>query len=206
MKIDRRKYYTGDKYGYMIFNITRCYNDMNMAERLVNSLDDGKYDSKSTKITYSLYIFKLYLSHLKEALKLLHKIYKSKDYLKYFCDEDVLKLMLDIIDEIEFKESSLNKKYLDIRHDVYHYDKINEDSINSYIKANKELIGNGLNIVTIEFNNGEYDYELASDVLTLTKYFNCNEIPKEITVLYDKVFKILKLILTNIYKIKQNEG
>ena len=46
--------------------------------------------------------------------------------------------------------------------------------------------------------NGYYNSELASDVLTLTKYFNCNEIPKEITILYDKVVKIIKLILTNV--------
>lgn len=198
MKINRCKYYKDDKYGNMLFNFTRCYNDMIMAKKLVNSVDESKFDNDSIKISYTLYISKLYFGHLKESLKLLEFICKKNDFKNYFCTSEIIKLLDDISNEIKFKDGSLNKKYLDIRHDAFHYNITDTQDINSFKCANQQLFDNGFEDVTIELKNGLYDYELASDVLTLTKYFNCNEIPKEITVLYDKVVKIIQLILTNI--------
>lgn len=84
MKLDRYRYYSSDKYGNMLFNISRCFNDMTMAKRLVNSINEGKFDDNGIKISYTLYISKLYFGHLKEALKLLNIIYNNDDYKKLF--------------------------------------------------------------------------------------------------------------------------
>lgn len=197
MNIDRSKYYSNDKYGNMLFNITRCFNDMMMAKRLLNSIDSGKYESDNVKISYSLYISKFYFGHLKEALKLLNIIYTKKDYNSYFCNDEILELLKEIINEIEFTDDSLNKKYLDIRHDAFHYDTTDNRNIEAFKKANQKLHENNFKEIKIKIKNDEYEYELASDILTLTKYFNCDQIPKEITFLYNKVLKILKCILTN---------
>jgi len=197
MNIDRSKYYSNDKYGNMLFNITRCFNDMMMAKRLLNSIDSGKYESDDVKISYSLYISKFYFGHLKEALKLLNIIYTKKDYNSYFCNDEILELLKKIINEIEFTDDSLNKKYLDIRHDAFHYDTTDNKNIEAFKKANQKLHENNFKEIKIKIKNDEYEYELASDILTLTKYFNCDQIPKDITCLYNKVLKILKCILTN---------
>ena len=198
MKIDRFKYYSNGKYGNMLFNISRCYNDMIMAKRLVNSIKESSFDSDSIKISYTLYISKLYFGHLKEALKLLDAIYNDNNYKKYFCTSKTLKLMDEISNEINFEDGSLNKKYLNIRHDAFHYNMLNRQAIKTFEQANKQLYDNGFKDIIIEFKKDIYDYELACDVLTLTKYFNCDKIPKEIMILYDKVIKIINTILTDI--------
>lgn len=198
MKIDRSKYYSADKYGNMLFNVTRCFNDLQMAKKLITTIEKGTYDTDNIKISYTLYISKLYFGHLKESLKLLDVIYENNDFRTFFCTPYIIKLLDDISIEIKFMNGSLNKKYLDIRHDAFHYDTTDKKNINAFIKANHQLCENGFEQIDIEMKNGYYNSELASDVLTLTKYFNCNEIPKEITILYDKVVKIIKLILTNV--------
>lgn len=196
MKIDRYKYYSNDKYGNMLFNISRCFNDMIMAKRLVNSINESKFDDDSIKISYTLYISKLYFGHLKESLKLICTIYNDDDYKNYFCTSKIIILMDEISNEINFEDGSLNKKYLNIRHDAFHYNMIDNQAINTFKQANQQLYNNGFKDVTIEIENNLYKYELACDVLTLTKYFNCNAIPKEIMELYDKVTNIVRMILT----------
>lgn len=206
MKIDRCKYYSSDKYGNMLFNISRCFNDMAMAKRLVNSINESEFDDNNIKISYTLYISKLYFGHLKEALKLLDIIYNNDDYKNNFCTQNVLKLMDEIKSEINFEDGSLNKKYLNIRHDAFHYKMVDNSAIKTFKQANERLYNNGFKDVTIGFKNNIYQYELACDVLTLTKYFNCDTIPKEIMTLYDKVMKIINLILSEICIKNQNNN
>lgn len=124
----------------------------------------------------------------------------------YFCTQDILKLMDEIIGEINFEDGSLNKKYLNIRHDAFHYNILDNLAIKTFKQANDQLYNNGFQDVTIEFKNNIYQYELACDVLTLTKYFNCDKIPKEIIILYDKVIGINSLILSEICIKKQNKN
>lgn len=206
MKINRYKYYSNDKYGNMLFNISRCFNDMKMAKRLINSINESEFNNDGIKISYTLYISKLYFGHLKEALKLLDVIYNNDDYKNYFCTKNILKLIDEISNEINFEDGSLNKKYLNIRHDAFHYNMSDNSAIETYKQANKQLYNNGFKDVTIELKNNIYQYELACDVLTLTKYFNCDRIPKEIIILYDKVIEVINLILNEICIKKHNKN
>ncbi len=204
MNIDRSKYYSNDKFGNMLFNITRCFNDMKIAKSLINSVNIGNFPSEKIKISYSLYVAKLYFAHLKECLKLLDIIRTKADFNHYFCNDDIRQEFKSIENELNVDDDSLNKKYLDIRNDVFHYAIIKGKDVLAFVEANNNLIKNGFNKIYIESSNGLYQYELASDVLTLTKYFNCQEIPEEITLLYDKSLKILQKILTNVCDIKSN--
>ena len=61
MNIERSKYYSNDKFGNMLFNITRCFNDMKIAKSLINSVNIGNFPSEKIKISYSLYVAKLYV-------------------------------------------------------------------------------------------------------------------------------------------------
>ena len=70
MDIERSRYYSNDKFGNMLFNITRCFNDMKIAKSLINSVNIGNFPSEEIKTSYSLYVAKLYFAHLKECLKL----------------------------------------------------------------------------------------------------------------------------------------
>lgn len=204
MIFNRNYYYTKDKFGNMIFNLTRCHSDMKMARTLVNNLNKGSYDSDEIKISFSLYITKLYFGHLKESLKLLNFIYNNEDYYSYFVNKNVSERMKKIINELTFSENSINKKYLDIRHDAFHYLIVDKKDVDAYIDANEKLISAGLDVVSIITVQDKYNFEVASDVLTLTKYFNCKEIPQEISDLYNEVLKILQAVLSNVYKMKKN--
>lgn len=204
MDIERSKYYSNDKYGNMLFNITRCFNDMKIAKSLINSVIIGDFPSEGIKTSYSLYASKLYFAHLKECLKLLNDIYIKTDFNNYFCNDDIRCDFKSIEKELIVDNDSLNKQYLDIRNDVFHYAIIQGKDVLAFVEANNNLINNGFNKIHIELSDNLYQYELASDVLTLTKYFNCKEIPEEITILYNKTLKILQKILTNIYNIKSN--
>lgn len=204
MDIERSKYYSNDKFGNMLFNITRCFNDMKIAKSLINSVNIGNFSSEEIKTSYSLYAAKLYFAHLKECLKLLNILYTKVDFNNYFCNDDIRQELKLIENELNVDDDSLNKKYLDIRNDVFHYAIIKGTDVSAFVEANNNLINNGFNKIHIESSNNSYQYELASDVLTLTKYFNCQVIPKEITLLYNKTLKILQKILTNIYNIKSN--
>ncbi len=202
MDIERSKYYSNDKFGNMLFNITRCFNDMKIAKSLINSVNIGNFPSEEIKTSYSLYAAKLYFAHLKECLKLLNVLYEKADFNNYFCNDDIRHEFKSIEKELRVDNDSLNKKYLDIRNDVFHYSIIKGTDVLAFVEANNKLINNGFNKIHIESSDNLYQYELASDVLTLTKYFNCQVIPEEITLLYNKALKILQKILTNICNIK----
>lgn len=204
MDIERSKYYSNDKFGNMLFNITRCFNDMKIAKSLINSVNIGNFPSEEIKTSYSLYVAKLYFAHLKEGLKLLNILCTKVDFNNYFCNDDIRKEFNSIKNELNVDDESLNKKYLDIRNDVFHYAIIKGTDVSSFVEANNNLINNGFNKIHIESSNNLYQYELASDVLTLTKYFNCQVIPEEITLLYNNVLNILQKILTNVCNMKSN--
>lgn len=204
MDIERSKYYSNDKFGNMLFNITRCFNDMKIAKSLINSVNIGNFPSEEMKTSYSLYVAKLYFAHLKECLKLLTILYTKVDFNNYFCNNDIRQELKSIEKELNVDDDSLNKKYLDIRNDVFHYAIIKGTDVSAFVEANNNLIKNGFNRIHIETSNNLYQHELASDVLTLTKYFNCQVIPKEITLLYNKALQILQKILTNVCNIKSN--
>ena len=137
----------------------------------------------------------MHFGHLKEALKLLDKIYSENQYNNYFLTDEIRLRCKNIENELSFGDNSLNKKYLNIRHSAYHYDR---DDFSEYIKANLELYNRGATAVDIEYINQKYIREIGIDALTLTEYFNCNDgkIPKEIIDLYDEVLNIFKMILT----------
>lgn len=72
--IKRLNYYTDNRYGFAIYLISRLYNDLNINQQLFKSLKDQKYDS------IKIYLFKITLAHLKEALKLFGRLTKSPYY------------------------------------------------------------------------------------------------------------------------------
>lgn len=195
MKLKRDEYYTDDKYGYFLFSVTRCYNDLSIIRLLLGNSDDIKVSDETLKLNYKLYIMKMYFSHLKEAMKLLNKIRADNGLYDHFCNDNIKKEFDKLKDELSFADDSVNKKYLNIRHDVFHYDKDDKTNIPDYIKSNKQLCENGMNVV-VNLVKNQYFSETACDVLTLTKYFGCKEIPSEVIELFNCVCNILQQILT----------
>ena len=76
--IDRSKYYTKDKYGFAIYLVSRLHNDLKINQDLINSLNDEKHSS------IKIYLFKITLAHLKEALKLFGTLTRSPYYTDFY--------------------------------------------------------------------------------------------------------------------------
>jgi len=91
------------------------------------------------KISYTLYISKLYFDYLKESLKLICTIYNDYDYKNYFCTSKIIMLIDEISNEINFEDGSLNKKNLNIRHDAFYCNMIDNQAINPFKQANRQL-------------------------------------------------------------------
>ena len=63
--IDRNKYYKKDEEGFMIYLISRLYNDLQINTALLKSTTD---QDSILSDNAEIYLFKILISHLKEGL------------------------------------------------------------------------------------------------------------------------------------------
>ena len=76
-KFNRNIYYKNDEEGFMIYLISRLYNDLQINTALLNSIN-----SKNNILSENaqIYLFKVLVSHLKEGLKILGIMKRSPKY------------------------------------------------------------------------------------------------------------------------------
>lgn len=196
--IERAKYYTNDKYGFAIYLISRLYNDLKINQDLINSLSDEKYPS------IKIYLFKITLSHLKEALKLFGTLKRSPYYTDFYNDviknDDSRKIIDEIKDEFENPKDHLNTvnaKYLDVRNDIFHYG-TNPDDFNEYCDIQKKMEDQKIDVM-LRIKNNKYLEEVGVDYPKISNAFN--EINREeVDQLLSKITKLCRNILTDYYK------
>lgn len=198
--IKRLNYYTNDRYGFAIYLISRLYNDLNINQQLFKSLKDQKYDS------IKIYLFKITLAHLKEALKLFGKLTKSLHYNDFYSDMIKDPENKQILDEIkdEFENpknypNTVNAKYLNVRNDIFHYG-VDNDDFDEYIKIQKELGTKGV-FVTLNINNDKYISEIGVDFPKMYNVFD-EKSGEEVNQLLNKIIKLCINILSNYSKNK----
>lgn len=199
--IKRLNYYTDNRYGFAIYLISRLYNDLNINQQLFKSLKEQKYDS------IKIYLFKITLAHLKEALKLFGKLTKSSYYKDFYIDMIKNPENKQIFDEIkdEFEKpkdhpSTVNAKYLDVRNDIFHYGLENDD-FNEYIKIQKELDDKGVFVTLNINNNNKYISEIGVDFPKMYNAFD-EKSGEEVNQLLNKIIKLCRNILSDYSKNK----
>lgn len=203
-RIERSKYYTEDEEGFMIYLISRLYNDLQINTLLYNLISNNK-----TGLTDNaeIYLLKILVSHLKEGLIILGFMKKKPEYEKILkkwshSNKIIDNIIQDISNELENpKEYSdtTNAKFLNIRHEVFHYSIKKSKDYEYYKECQKEFIKKEYK-VCIEFDKyKKYKYEVGVDV-PLTKNVFIGESLDEINKLKNKVVVLLKEILTNYSK------
>lgn len=198
INIERANYYTNDKYGFAIYLISRLYNDLKINQDLINSLSDEEYPS------IKIYLFKITLSHLKEALKLFGTLKRSPYYTDFYNDIIKNDESRQIIDEIkdEFENpkdhpNTVNAKYLDVRNDIFHYG-TNTDDFNEYCDIQKKMEDQKIDVM-LRIKNNKYHEEVGVDYPKISNAFN--EINgEEVDQLLGKIVKLCRNILTDYYK------
>lgn len=199
--ISRSEYYKEDYEGFAIFLITRAYNDLKVNTSLFNSLD-GKNKEEG-----QIYFFKLLIAHLKETLRLLGKMEDSSNFSnvigKWKTNKCINQLYNEIAEEIgEPAEhpNTVNAKYLNMRHSVFHYGYKSED-YNEYKKIEKTLEDEKINVLINITKDERYNYEMGVDIPISYSIFNEKTI-KEVTELKEKVETLLREILNDYLKEK----
>lgn len=196
--IERAKYYTNDKYGFAIYLISRLYNDLKINQDLINSLSDEKYPS------IKIYLFKITLSHLKEALKLFGTLTRSPYYTDFYNDiiknDDSRQIIDEIKDEFENPKdhpNTVNAKYLDVRNDIFHYG-TNPDDFKEYCDIQKKMENQKIDVM-LRIKNNKYLEEVGVDYPKISNAFN--EINgEEVDQLLGKIIKLCRNILTDYYE------
>ena len=201
--IDRSKYYKEDEEGFIIYLLSRLYNDLQINTALYNSIcNKNSILSDNAEI----YLFKILISHLKEGLKILGIIKSTPKYNKILTEwmnsnEIIDKIMKDISDELEDPKNypnTTNAKFLDIRHEVFHYCIQKPKDYTSYKNCQKDMIDKKYD-VCIEIDEFEkYKYEVGVD-MPLTKNIFTEESIEDVNKLKNKVVVLLKEILTDYY-------
>lgn len=203
-KIDRSKYYKDDEEGFMIYLISRLYNDLQINTALLKSITD---QSSILSDNAEIYLFKILISHLKEGLKILGIMKRSPKYNKIFnkwisSNKLIEKIMTNISEELENPKdhsNTINARFLEIRNDVFHYC-IQETSDFEYYKlCQKNMIDEKYDTCLEIDRFGKYAYEIGVDV-PLTKNVFTIDAMSEVNKLQNKVVILLNEILTDYYR------
>ena len=101
--LDRSKYYKEDEEGFMIYLLSRLYNDLQINTALYNSISNK---NNILSDNAEIYLFKILISHLKEGLKILGIMKRSPKYntilSKWINSNKIIdEIMKDISDELE---------------------------------------------------------------------------------------------------------
>lgn len=201
--IDRSKYYKEDEEGFMIYLISRLYNDLQINTALYNSISNK---NNILNDNAEIYLFKILISHLKEGLKILGIMKRSPKYNKILnkwtnSNEIIDNIIKDISDELENPKNypnTTNAKFLNIRNEVFHYC-IQEPKDYTYYKNCQKNMIDAKYDVCIEIDEFEkYKYEVGVD-MPLTKDVFTDESIAEVNKLKNKVVVLLKEILTDYY-------
>lgn len=202
-RISRSEYYKEDYEGFAIFLITRAYNDLKVNTSLFNSLE-GKNKEEG-----QVYFFKLLIAHLKETLRLLGKMEESTNFSevinKWKTNKYINQIYTEIAEEIAEPAEhpdTVNAKYLNMRHTVFHYGYKSED-YNEYKKIEKTLEDENVNVLINTTDDEKYNYEIGVDIPISYSIFNEKTI-EEVTKLKEKVEKLLREILNDYLKEKNN--
>jgi hypothetical protein len=202
--IERDSYYIENNEGFMIFLLSRLYNDLQIDTALVNSIKDDSDISDGAKI----YLFKILISHLKEGLKILGKMKRSPKYnstLISWSDNNpiIAEILKEISDELEnptYHKDTVNNRYLNIRNEVFHYCTDDPKDFEFYKEVQENMIKQNLTKVYLKFDEkGKYKYELGIDVPIIGEKFN-NSSLTEVNALKEKVLILVKEILTDYNK------
>lgn len=196
--IDRSKYYTKDKYGFAIYLVSRLHNDLKINQDLINSLNDEKHSS------IKIYLFKITLAHLKEALKLFGTLTRSPYYTDFYNDiiknADSKQIIDEIKDEFENPKNypnTINAKYLNVRNDIFHYG-TEPDDYTEYCDIQKKIEDEKINVL-LKIKNDKYLDEVGVDYPKISNAFN--EVNgEEVYQLLGNVIKLCRNILTDYYK------
>ena len=202
--IDRNKYYKNDEEGFMIYLISRLYNDLQINTALLKSTTD---QDSILSDNAEIYLFKILISHLKEGLKILGIMKRSPKYNNIFnswisSNQIIKKIVEDISDELENPKEhpdSINAKYLEIRNEVFHYCIQDSSDFECYKTCQQDMINENYDICLEIDKFGKYAYEIGVDV-PLTKNIFTIDAMGEVNKLQNKVVILLKEILTDYYK------
>ena len=201
--LDRSKYYKEDEEGFMIYLLSRLYNDLQINTALYNSISNK---NNILSDNAEIYLFKILISHLKEGLKILGIMKRSPKYNKIFSkwinsNKIVDQIMKDISDELESPKnypSTVNARFLDIRDEVFHYSiKETKDYI-YYKNCQRDMIDKKFDVCIETDKFEKYKYEVGVD-MPLAKNVFTEEAIEEVNKLTNKVVVLLKEILTDYY-------
>lgn len=201
--LDRSKYYKEDEEGFMIYLLSRLYNDLQINTALYNSISNK---NNILSDNAEIYLFKILISHLKEGLKILGIMKRSPKYNKIFSkwinsNKIVDQIMKDISDELESPKnypSTVNARFLDIRDEVFHYSiKETKDYI-YYKNCQRDMIDKKFDVCIETDKFEKYKYEVGVD-MPLAKNVFTEEAIEEVNKLKNKVVVLLKEILTDYY-------
>lgn len=198
MKFKRDIYYTGDYNGFAIYLVSKIYSDLLISDKLFNSITEKHEFSDIAKI----YLFKLNISHLKEALKLFKKLTSNSEFSSFYAfitkNKEVVALLDDIHEELEKPNDypdTINAKYLDIRNTVFHYGTM-ECDYQKYLESQAELCSQNIDVNIVLDDNKKYVYEVGTDFPQIYSIFDSTSV-MEIRTLLSKIIKICDLILND---------
>lgn len=202
--IDRNKYYKEDEEGFMIYLISRLYNDLQINTALLKSITD---QDSILSDNAEIYLFKILISHLKEGLKILGIMKTSPKYNKIFnswinSNTVIKKIVTDISEELEEPKehpNSVNARFLEIRNEIFHYCIKQPSDFEYYKLCQKDMIDENYDICLEIDKFGRYAYEIGVDV-PITKNIFTIDAMSEVNKLQNKVVILLKEILTDYYK------
>lgn len=201
--LDRSKYYKEDEEGFMIYLLSRLYNDLQINTALYNSISNK---NNILSDNAEIYLFKILISHLKEGLKILGIMKRSPKYNKILfkwidSNKIVDQIMKDISDELENPKNypnTTNARFLDIRNEVFHYCIQEVKDYIYYKNCQKDMIDERFDVCIETDKFEKYKYEVGVD-MPLTKNVFTEEAIEEVNKLKNKVVVLLKEILTDYY-------
>lgn len=204
---NRNIYYKNDEEGFMIYLISRLYNDLQINTALLNSINSrNNILSENAQI----YLFKVLVSHLKEGLKILGIMKRSPKYNNILgawisSNRIIENIMNDISDELEKPSerlNSVNARFLDnIRNEVFHYCIQDTKDFEYYKECQNSLIEENYDVCIETDICGKYGYEVGVDI-PITKNVFLDEAIKEVDGLKNKLVLLSKEILTDYYNKK----
>lgn len=201
--LDRSKYYKEDEEGFMIYLLSRLYNDLQINTALYNSISNK---NNILSDNAEIYLFKILISHLKEGLKILGIMKRSPKYntilSKWINSNKIIdEIMKDISDELENPKNypnTTNARFLDIRNEVFHYCIQEAKDYIYYKNCQKDMINERFDVCIETDKFEKYKYEVGVD-MPLTKNVFTEEAIEEVNKLKNKVVVLLKEILTDYY-------
>lgn len=206
-EFNRNVYYKNDEEGFMIYLISRLYNDLQINTALLNSIN-----SKNNILSENaqIYLFKVLVSHIKERLKIL-KIMKGSPKYNHILggwigsNRIIEDIMNDISDELEKPvdfPNSVNARFLEnIRNEVFHYRIKEPKDLEYYKECQNSLIEENYDVCIETDIFGKYGYEVGVDI-PITKSVFSDEAIKEVDGLKNKLVLLSKEILTDYYNKK----